>query len=397
MPRVASLNFFNAKEGSMRLFEYEAADIFESEGIPVPRRGVAESYGEALDTAKAIGYPVIVKAQVLVGGRGLAGGVRAVSSPSELKNTAGDLLDREINGLAVRKLLIAEKVTVEQELYLGVAIDGFSGVPVVVASTEGGVEIEKAAMKSPEKVASVKIDTRHGFHPYQARALFHDLGISGRLLVSCADVAVKLYRIFTRIEAVVAEINPLVVVPDGRVSAVDAVLEVDDSAVSRVRSYPLPDPADRAENPLEAKGNEIGVTYVDLDGDIGLISSGAGLGMATMDIIGDRMRPANFLETGGGITDNLLYDCMELVMMKQGLRGILINIYGGINPIHEGAKGIARYIRERGVALPVVAKALGNHQEETWEILRSAGVHVVTDSASEAAVERLYELVEAGR
>jgi succinyl-CoA synthetase beta subunit len=381
----------------MRLFEYEAADFFELEGIPVPQRGVAESTGEALQKADEIGYPVIVKAQVLVGGRGLSGGVRTASSAEELENITADLFQRKIDELAVRELLIAEKVPVEKEFYLGITIDGFSGVPVVVAGTEGGVEIEETARRSPEKVASVNVDIRHGFHPYQARALFHSLGISGRLLVSCADAAVNLYRVFTRIEAVVAEINPLVVLSDGRVSAVDAVLEVDASAVSRVRDYPLPDPAGRIENSLERKGKEIGVTYVDLDGDIGLISSGAGLGMATMDIIGDRMRPANFLETGGGITEDLLYNCMDLVMMKEGLRGVFINIYGGINPIHEGAKGIARYMLERGVHLPVVAKALGNHQEETWEILRAAGVHVVTDSASEAAVELIYELTGAER
>jgi len=170
------------------------------------------------------------------------------------------------------------------------------------------------------------------------------------------------------------------------------VLEVDDSALSRIR-HPLPDRVDRIENPLERRGREIGVTYVDLDGDIGLISSGAGLGMASMDIIGEKMRPANFLETGGGITADLLYKCMDLVMMKPGLRGMLINVYGGINPIHEGAKGVVRYIEEHNVKIPIVAKALGNRQEETWEIFRSGGVHVVTDPATERAVERLYELV----
>jgi succinyl-CoA synthetase beta subunit len=152
---------------------------------------------------------------------------------------------------------------------------------------------------------------------------------------------------------------------------------------------------ERIEHPLERKGREIGVTYVDLDGDIGIISSGAGLGMASMDIIGKRMRPANFLETGGGITDELLYKCMELVMMKGDLRAVFINIYGGINPIHEGAKGVARYLKEHDVKIPIVAKALGNHQEETWEIFRSAGVHVITAAATEKAIDRLYELVGA--
>jgi succinyl-CoA synthetase beta subunit len=149
----------------------------------------------------------------------------------------------------------------------------------------------------------------------------------------------------------------------------------------------------RIENPLERKGKKIGVTYVDLEGDIGIISSGAGLGMATMDIIGQRLRPANFLETGGGITEELLYKCMDLLMMKRRLKAVIINVYGGINPIHEGARGIVRYIQEHNVTIPIVAKALGNRQEETWEILRSGGVHVVTEAATEAAVGRLLELL----
>jgi succinyl-CoA synthetase beta subunit len=205
----------------------------------------------------------------------------------------------------------------------------------------------------------------------------------------------QVYKVFIRFEALIVEINPLAVLPNGGLLAVDAVLEIDDSALSRLR-HPLPDPVERIENPRERRGKEIGVTYVDLDGDIGLISSGAGLGMASMDIIAKTMKPANFLETGGGITADLLYKCMDLVMMKPGLRAILINVYGGINPIHEGAKGVVRYIKEHNVRIPIVAKALGNHQAETWEIFRSGGVHVVTEPATEKAVERLCELVGAG-
>jgi len=173
---------------------------------------------------------------------------------------------------------------------------------------------------------------------------------------------------------------------------VDSVLEIDNSALSRIK-HPLPDYWQRIENSLERKGKEIGVTYVDLDGEIGLISSGAGLGMASMDIIGKTLKPANFLETGGGITAELLYKCMDLVTTKKGIKGLLINIYGGINPIHEGAKGVVQFIKENNLEIPIVAKALGNRQEETWEILRSGGVHVVTDAATEVAVARLVELV----
>jgi succinyl-CoA synthetase beta subunit len=377
----------------MRLYEYEAAEIFESKGIPVPRRAVAGSPEEALNMAAEIGYPVVLKAQVLTGGRGLAGGVQTAAGPEELEKTANDLLNMEINNLPVRRIMVGEKAEIASELYAGVTIDGFSGTPVMVAGTRGGVNIEETARISPQEIAAVSIDPQVGFYPYQARTLLRKLGLSGRLLISCADVLVRLYRVFNRFEALTAEINPLVVLPNEGLLAVDAKLELDDSALTRIK-YSVPDYLGRGENPLERRGREIGVTYVDLDGDIGLISSGAGLGMDTMDIIGERLRPANFLETGGGITEKLLYKCMELVMMKEGLRAILINIYGGINPIQEGAKGVVRYIREHKVKIPVVAKALGNYQEETWEILRSGGVQVVEEPASEVAVKRLLELLE---
>jgi succinyl-CoA synthetase beta subunit len=379
----------------MRLHEYEALDIFEHNGIPVPRRAVVSTMHEALHVAGEIGYPVILKAQVLVGGRGLAGGIKTASSPDELKEVAEALLASDIRGLPVLKLLVCEKVEIAKELYLGITVDGYSGQPVILVSTEGGMLIEETARTSPEKIASIHIDPSFGFYPYKARALLRMLGLKQQLITSWTDVIGQLFKVATRYEALICEINPLVILPNGGLIAVDAVLEVDDSAVSRVR-FPLPDRIDRIEHPLERRGREIGVTYVDLDGDIGLISSGAGLGMASTDIIGERMKPANFLETGGGITADLLYKCMELIMMKPGLRAIIINVYGGIDPIHEGAKGVVRYIKEHNVKIPIVAKALGNRQEETWDILRSAGVHVVTEAATEKAIERLYELVGRG-
>jgi succinyl-CoA synthetase beta subunit len=377
----------------MRLYEHEAADIFESVGIPVPRRGLVQSPEEAAVLASRIGYPVMLKAQVLAGGRGLAGGIKAASGPEEAEESARCLLNMEIGGMPVRKILISEKASVSKELYVGITVDGFSGKPVVIASTEGGVQIEQTAR---ENVAVEQVDTKFGFHPYQARRLLKDLGLSQRVLVSCSDVLFRLFKLFTRWEALIAEINPLVVLPNGGLLAVDARMEIDNSALHRL-THPVPEYLDRFDNPIEKRGRELGVTFVDLQGDIGLISSGAGLGMATMDIIGQRLRPANFLETGGGITEKLLYQCMDLVMMKPDLRAIFINVYGGINPIHEGAHGVVRYIREHNITLPIVAKALGNRQEETWEIFRSGGVHVVTESATEAAVEKLCELLDQDR
>lgn len=379
----------------MKLHEYEAMDIFERYGIPVPRRDVVSTVHDALHVAEKIGYPVVVKAQVLVGGRGLAGGVKIASSPEELEEVAEQLFFSEVKGMPVRKLIVCEKIHIAKELYLGITIDGYAGRPLIMVSTEGGMLIEETAKTAPEKIASMHVDLAEGFYPYQARTLLHRVGVPHELLASWSDIISRLFKISVNYEALICEINPLVIQQNGRLMAVDAKLEVDDSAISRI-PFPLPDSLDRMENPIERRGKEIGVSYVELDGDVGLISSGAGLGMAAMDIIAKKMKPANFLETGGGITADQLYKCMKLVMMKPGLRGIYICAFGGINPIVEAAKGVARYMKERNVKIPVVAKVLGNHQEEAWEIFRSAGVYVVTEAATEKAMGCLFELVERG-
>jgi succinyl-CoA synthetase beta subunit len=347
---------------------------------------------QALGAAAEIGYPVVIKSQVLVGGRGLAGGIRVAESDNELKDHVEALLKTTIKGLPVKELLIVKKEEILKELYTGVTINGFSGKPAIVVSTEGGIDVEKSASRSRQHINILEVEPGSELYPYQARSLLRRFDIPQKLLIQWTDIIVKLYRIFTHYEALIVEINPLVELKNGKLMALDAVIELDNSALFR-RNISLPGPIERMEDPLEKKGKQIGVTYVNLDGDIAIISSGAGLGMASMDIIAQRLKPANFLETGGGITEELLYKCMELVTSKNHIKAVFINIYGGINPIHEGAKGIARYIKEKNLQIPVVAKALGNRQEETWEILRSAGVHVVTETATEVAVERLFELV----
>ena len=379
----------------MKFYEHEAADILAGIGIPVPERVLARTPDEAKAAAVYLNGPVVVKAQVLSGGRGLAGGVKRADSPEEARAAAESILGSTIRGLTVETVLVSRRVDIERELYLGITVDGYAGKPVVIASAEGGVSIEETAARSPEKIASLHADVTRGLFPYEARALLRRAGFPPAKREACAEILVKLFRAFTRYNALIAEINPLAVCHDGSLAALDAKLEIDDSALFRMENR-LPRLREEPPNPLERKAREIGVTYIDLDGDIGIIASGAGLGMATMDIIGRRLRPANFLETGGGITEDLLYRTMELIMMKPGLRAVFINLYGGINPIHEGAKGIVRFIREHGVSIPVVAKALGNRQEETWDILRSGGVHVVTEVATERAVERLFEILESG-
>ena len=381
----------------MRLHEHEAARIFQQAGIPVAPFGVARTPEEVVAGLHRVEVPVVIKAQVLVGSRGKHGGIVTAETVGEVREKAGVLLGSSVRGLPVESVMIARKVPIARELYAGVTIDPTSGAITVLLGVAGGIEVETAATDRPQALFRRTITPPDELHGHQARALAREAGFSGDLMVRIADVLVSLFRVFRRTDALIAEINPLVVTPDEALWAVDAVLEVDDSALFRHPELPA-DPLARMDHPLERAARNIGVSYVDLDGDIGIICSGAGLGMATMDIVGQRLRPANFLETGGGITEDLMYKVTHLVLEKPGLRGLLINLYGGINPIHEGAKGVVRALREKQppgrAPIPVVAKALGNRQEETWATLSEGGVTVVTDITTEAAVDALCALLE---
>jgi len=380
----------------MRLHEHEAARLFQQAGVPVPPFVVARTADEAVAALSRVELPVAIKAQVLVGARGKAGGIAFASTPEEIREKANTLLGSSVRGLAVDAVMVARKVPIVRELYAGVAVDPAAGGIAVILGTAGGIAVEETAKERPEALYRRIVVPPEELRGHQARALAKEAGLHGELMVRVGDILTNLFRVFRKTDAMIAEINPLIVTPDDALWAVDAVLEVDDSALFRHPELPT-DPLARMEHPLEREAGKIGVSYVDLDGDIGIICSGAGLGMATMDIVGERLRPANFLETGGGITEELMYRVTHLVLRKPGLRGLLINLYGGINPIHEGAKGVVRALREKDVKIPVVAKALGNRQEETWATLAEGGVTVVTDITTEAAVAALCARLESPR
>jgi len=377
----------------MRLYEFEASGLFTRKGIPVPRNAVVTSPQEAREKAEEIGLPVMLKAQVLTGGRGFAGAVQAAESLDQVERGTESLLGSSVRGLPVQQVMVAQKVDVTKELYLGITVDGYRGTPIAIVSFEGGVSVNQLVMEQPKSVAMRPVSIRKGLRLTEAREMCLKVGMEGHEVTQVASILTALYRVFESYDCLVAEINPLARTTQGKYLGLDAKVEIDDSSLYRHTDLNL-DVEGRIDNPRERKGREIGVAYVELDGDIGLIASGAGLGMASVDIIKQKMQPANFLETGGGITAELLYNAMDLVMQKEGLRAVFINIYGGINPIHEGAKGVGEYIREHNVSIPVVAKALGNRQEETWEIFREHGVQVVTDISTEKAVEYLAGLLE---
>jgi len=380
----------------MRLHEHEAARLFQQAGVPVASFAVARTADEAVAALAKVELPVVIKAQVLVGSRGKHGGIVMADTAEEVRAKTAALLGSSVRGFRVESVMISKRVSIARELYVGVTVDAVAGAITVILGTAGGIDVETVAKERPEALFRKTVVPPAELRGYDARALAREAGFRGDLMVKIADVLVSLYRAFRKHDALIAEVNPLVVTTEGTLCAVDAVLEVDDSALFRHPEMPK-DTLARIEHPIERAAKQIGVSYVDLDGDIAIISSGAGLGMATMDVVGQRLKPANFLETGGGITEELMYKTTDLVLQKPGLRGLLINLYGGINPIHEGAKGIVRLLKEKQVTIPVVAKALGNRQEETWATLREAGVIIVTEITTEAAVDALCAALDTTR
>ena len=376
----------------MRLYEFEGCKLFQSEGIPVPRFAMAASPREAREKAQELGLPVVIKAQVLSGGRWLAGGVQSASTLVEAEEVTRSMMENQLLGYTVQQVMVSQKVDIVKEFYVGVTVDDYYGTPAAILSVEGGVAVNRLARERPESIVSKNVSITSGLSNAEAKQMCRQLGLRGNDLTQVANVLVALYRVFRKNDALLAEINPIVRTKDGSYVAIDSKVELDDSGLFRHPELKMTRESHMV-NPLERKGHAIGVSYVELDGDIAIIASGAGLGMTSVDIINQKMHAANFLETGGGITEELLYKATDLVLQKPGVRGLLINIYGGINPIHEGAKGVVRYLKEHNITIPVVAKALGNHQEETWKIFKDAGVHVVDDVSTEKAVEDLARLL----
>ncbi len=379
----------------MKLYEYEGLELFRKEGIPCLNFSLASSPEEAMEQSKSTGFPVMLKAQVLSGGRYLAGGVKTAYNAEQVLHICRNIFNLQIGGLPVNKLMLVPKVDIKREVYLGVTIDEYVGTPVAILSPEGGVAVNQIARERPETLISRPVSISQGLSITDARRMCRSVGLRGNDFTQISNILFSLYQVFRNNDALLAEINPLVKTASGRYLALDAKVEIDDSSLYRHPELKS-NQDNRIFNPLERRGREIGVTYVDLDGDVAIIASGAGLGMASMDIINRRMRAANFLETGGAITEDLLYKVTDLVLQKPGVRALFINVYGGINPIHEGAKGVVRYLHEHNIKIPVVAKALGNHQEETWKIFREHGVHVASDVSTESAVDELYKILEAG-
>jgi succinyl-CoA synthetase beta subunit len=355
------------------LYEYQGKELFKRFGLPVSEGRLATTPDEARAAAEEIGGQVVVKAQVLTGGRGKAGGVKLADGPDDARAKAHDILGLDINGHVVRKLWIESASDIAKEYYLSITFDRGAKQPLFMLTTEGGVEIEQVAEEKPEALARLHVDPLEGFQPYQARRLIYGAGIDDpgeqKQLLGIVE---KLYRCFVESDAMLTEINPLIVTPEGEVRALDSKFTVDDSALFR-----HPDIAEmrdvEAADPQERLAREKGVTYVKLDGEVGILGNGAGLSMSTVDVVvvaGGR--PANFCDLGGGGDAQGVVDALEVITSDEQVRSIFFNIFGGITRCDEVARGILAALDQMKIELPIVVRLDGTNSEEGRQILADA-------------------------
>ncbi len=358
----------------MKIHEYQAKEILRRFGVPVQPGKIATTASEAESIAAGFGGPVVVKAQVYVGGRGKAGGVKLAQTPAEAREVAGRILGMDIKGLTVEKVLVTPALNIKEEYYLGVILDRASRTPVVLVSAAGGIDIEEVAAKTPEKIIRFPIDLRWGLLPMDARQLLARAGVPSVVVARGGAILSQLARAFVESDATLAEINPLALTPDGQVIAADAKIIIDDNALPRQKEYASWAEPEEA-NPLEYEAKAEGLTYVKLDGDVGVIGNGAGLVMTTLDMVARAGgKPANFLDIGGGAKAEVMKKALLFVAHDPQVKGILVNIFGGITRGDEVARGIIMAQEELPKGMPIVARLSGTGEAEGRALLANAGL-----------------------
>lgn len=357
----------------MDLYEYQGKELFRRFGIPVSEGRLATSPAEARTAAQELGGPVVVKAQVLTGGRGKAGGIKLVETAAEAEARAREILGMDIRGHVVAKVWIEKASDIAREYYLSLTFDRSTKKPLFMFTTQGGVDIEEVASTSPEALVRLHVEPLSGFQPWHARRLVYGGGVSDPSeQKQISAIAGKLYEAFVGCEAMLCEINPLIVTPEGEVRALDSKFTVDDNSL--YRHSDIAEMRDvRAADPLEALAREKGVTYVKLDGEVGVLGNGAGLTMSTVDVVtfvGGR--PANFCDLGGGGDAQGVVDALEVITRDPQVRAIFFNIFGGITRCDEVARGILEALEEVPTDVPMVARLVGTNEEEGRQILAEA-------------------------
>jgi succinyl-CoA synthetase beta subunit len=381
----------------MKIHEYQAKRILSGYGVTVPRGEVISKPEEARAVAERLGGgTVVVKAQIHAGGRGKGGGVKVARNSSEAETLAGRILGMTLvthqtgpEGKLVKRVLIEEGLDIARELYVGVVIDRSSGKPVVMASSEGGVEIEVVAANHPEKILKEFVDTSVGFQSFQARKLAYGLGLEGKVVNEAVKLFQNLYKAFEATDASLVEINPMVTTGDGKAVALDAKVTFDDNALFRHPEFrELRDLNE--EDPLEIKATNYGLNYIRLDGNVGCMVNGAGLAMATMDIIQYAgSRPANFLDVGGGANEEQVRRGFEIILSDTNVRAVLINIFGGIMRCDIVANGVVAAAKSLGIKVPVVVRLRGTNVELGQKILKESGLNFEVANDMKEAAEKV--------
>jgi succinyl-CoA synthetase beta subunit len=363
----------------VNIHEYQAKELLAAQGIPVPMGEVATTPEEAEAIARKLGGAVVVKAQVHAGGRGKAGGVKLASTPEEAREKARAILGLQIKGLTVEKVLIAPAEDIASEAYVGIIMDRASKAPVWMVSAAGGIDIEEVAHTNPEKITKLPVDTRYGFLPHQAYFLATKLYTDVKQQRAAAKILEQLYRAFVEAGASLAEINPLITTPDGTVKAIDAKFNIDDNELFRRPAIEaLRD--DSSEDPAEVTAREANLTFIKLDGDVGCVVNGAGLAMATMDLVkyygGE---PANFLDIGGSSNPEKVVNALKIITGDKNVKAILFNIFGGITRTDDVANGIVTATKMIDIQVPIVIRLTGTNEEIAVKILADAGFTAMTD------------------
>jgi succinyl-CoA synthetase beta subunit len=383
----------------MKIHEYQAKQILARFGVAVPRGEVAYTPEEARHVAERLGGTVVVKAQIHAGGRGKAGGVKVARNPKEAEAISDAMLGKKLvtpqtgpEGRVVRRVLVEEGLEIARELYLGIVIDRSRERPVFMASSEGGVEIEVVAAEHPERILKEYVDPAVGFQPFQGRKLGFGLGLDAAQASEATRFFSSLYRAFEATDASLAEINPLVVTRDGRVLALDAKMNFDDNALFRHKDIREMRDLDE-EEPLEVKASNYNLNYIRLDGNVGCMVNGAGLAMATMDLIQYAGgRPANFLDVGGGANEEQVRRGFEIILSDPNVRAVLINIFGGIMRCDIVASGVVAAARGLGVKVPIVVRLEGTNVDLGQKILRESGLNFAVAAGMKDAAEKVVAL-----
>jgi succinyl-CoA synthetase beta subunit len=378
----------------VNIHEYQAKDILRAEGVPIPPGEVATSAEQAESIAKKFGGTVVVKAQVHAGGRGKAGGVKLAKTPAEAKQVASKILGMQIKGLTVHQVLVTPAADIASEAYVGIILDRATKKPVFMVSPAGGIDIEEVAATTPDKILKLPIDTRYGLQPYQASELGFFLFDDVKKVRAASKIMMSLYQAFMKNGASLAEINPLVVTPAGDIIALDAKMVIDDNELDRLPQIEkLRD--ETAEEPSEVDARNSHLTFIKLDGNVGCVVNGAGLAMATMDLVkfygGE---PANFLDIGGSSNPEKVVNALRIITGDPSVKVILFNIFGGITRTDDVANGIVTATKSNPLKIPIVIRLTGTNEEIAMRILKDNGFTASSDM--DEAVKRAVELATKG-